>query len=315
MNILITGGKGFIGHRIACMLERIRIKVSVVDNCMHDNLKELYEYRNNQFMSTETYHCDINDYTALSKVFEEVKPDFVIHCCGPSRQNEFTLNNILATRTIIEGLTNVLELSKENKVSKFIYCSSSMVYGNFFEYVTEDAVCDPIGQYGILKLAGENLVKHYSRQGYFNHIIIRPSAVYGPLDNTDRVISKFFIAANNNQPLKINGNNERLDFSYIDDVAEGIVKATLCNVRNKTYNITKGESFTLGQAAKMIIDIVGAGSIEYVQRDINMPSRGALSITNAKYDLGYAPKTSIWQGLKNYHEWISNTPFWVTKTV
>ena len=79
-----------------------------------------------------------------------------------------------------------------------------MVYGDFKDYVTEDAVCRPQGQYGIMKLAGEWLVRDYQRKG-IDHTIFRPSAVYGPLDVEDRVISKFLLTAMRGGVLKVNG--------------------------------------------------------------------------------------------------------------
>ena len=190
-----------------------------------------------------------------------------------------------------------------------------MVYGNFVDYVTEDTICNPVGHYGILKLAGENLVKDYTRRYNLPHVIIRPSAVYGPYDYSDRVIGKFFTNAFNNQTLLVHGKYERLDFSYIDDVAEGIVKASLCNVKNNTYNLTKGESFSLLEAAKIVIDTVGGGNIKVIDKDKNFPSRGALSIIKAQRDFGYDPKTSLWEGIKKQYEWLSNTTLWSTASV
>jgi nucleoside-diphosphate-sugar epimerase len=125
-----------------------------------------------------------------------------------------------------------------------------MVYGDFDNDVAEDAPCNPIGQYGIMKLAGEQLVKDYHRRGAFDYIIIRPSAVYGPLDVEDRVISKFILTAMRGGVIRVNGANETLDFTYVDDAADGIVAATLSEHRNKTYNITKSHSKTLLEAAR-----------------------------------------------------------------
>jgi UDP-glucose 4-epimerase len=110
-----------------------------------------------------------------------------------------------------------------------------MVYGDFKDDVTEDAECQPQGQYGILKLAGEWFVKDYARRTNLAYTIIRPSAVYGPLDVEDRVISKFILNAMRGIPLKVNGAGETLDFTYVDDAADGIVAAALSDrTDNKT---------------------------------------------------------------------------------
>jgi len=209
-----------------------------------------------------------------------------------------------------EGLLNLLEASVKYDCSRFLYTSSSMVYGDFKDFVTEDAVCCPQGQYGIMKLAGEWLIRDYQRKG-IDHTIFRPSAVYGPLDVEDRVISKFLITAMRGGILKVNGVNETLDFTFVDDAADGIVSALLsANTKNKTYNITKSHSKTLYEAAQLAIDLVGRGSIEFKDRDIDFPSRGALDITAARRDFDFDPKIDLEDGFKVYHDWIKNSSYW-----
>jgi nucleoside-diphosphate-sugar epimerase len=191
-----------------------------------------------------------------------------------------------------------------------------MVYGDFKDDVTENAVCNPQGQYGIMKLAGEWLVKDYSRRGCFNHTIIRPSAVYGPLDVEDRVIAKFMLTAMRGGVLNVNGAGETLDFTYVEDAADGIVAAALSDNTNfNTYNITKSHSRTLLDAANLAVKIVGKGSIEVRGKDVDFPSRGALNIDAARKDFGYNPKVDVEEGFERYYEWLSNSPFWSSKTV
>jgi nucleoside-diphosphate-sugar epimerase len=215
-----------------------------------------------------------------------------------------------------EGLLNLLELSTKFYVNKFVYISSSMVYGDFTDDVTEDAVCRPQGQYGILKLAGEWLVKDYTRKtnGKLSHTIIRPSAVYGPLDVEDRVISKFMLSAMRGQTLKVNGINETLDFTFVTDAAKGIVDAALSNnTENKTYNITKSHSHTLKYAAELAIKIAGCGNIEVRDKDVDFPSRGALNIDAARNDFGFDPKVDVEEGFQLYYNWLSTSEYWQKK--
>ena len=232
------------------------------------------------------------------------------------RQKVVNANPASGSRTMSEGLLNLCELSKKYNVQKFIYISSSMVYGDFKDDVTENAVCRPQGQYGIMKLAGEWLVKDYSRRGCFNHTIIRPSAVYGPLDVEDRVIAKFMLTAMRGGVLNVNGAGETLDFTYVEDAADGIVAAALSDNTNfNTYNITKSHSRTLLDAAELAVKIVGKGSIEVRGKDVDFPSRGALNIDAARKDFGYNPKVDVEEGFERYYEWLSNSPFWSSKTV
>jgi nucleoside-diphosphate-sugar epimerase len=189
-----------------------------------------------------------------------------------------------------------------------------MVYGDFVDDVSEDFPCKPQGQYGILKLAGEDLVKDYARRNVFDYVVIRPSAVYGPLDVEDRVIAKFMLTALRGGVLQVNGEGESLDFTYVEDAAQGIVSATLSeNTNNKTYNITKSHSRTLLDAAKLAVQIVGKGTINVRDKDIDFPSRGALNIDAARKDFGFDPQVDVEEGFQRYYEWLTNSVYWQTK--
>jgi nucleoside-diphosphate-sugar epimerase len=243
------------------------------------------------------------------------RPDTVIHLASFPRQKIVNVNPQLGSQTMSQGLLNLLEASKKNNVCKFVYVSSSMVYGDFQDDVKEDNVCCPQGQYGIMKLAGEWLVRDYSRRGCFDHVIIRPSAVYGELDVEDRVISKFLLAAMRGETLRVNGAQEKLDFTYVEDAADGIVSATVSsNTSNKTYNITKSHSWSLLDAAKLAVKIVGQGTVDVQDRDADFPSRGSLNIDAARRDFNFDPKVDIEQGFYKYYEWLNNSIYWAQKT-
>jgi UDP-glucose 4-epimerase len=213
------------------------------------------------------------------------------------------------SRSMSEGLLNLLEASSQHQVQKFVYISSSMVYGNFedtyFDGVNETHPTNPIGQYGIMKLAGEWLVQDYQRRTGMNYVIIRPSAVYGPLDVEDRVVSKFLLTAMRGGLISVNGGEEYLDFTYVTDVANGIAACTVSDdSTNNTYNLTRGRARGLLEAAKLAVKIAGAGNIQINAPDTNFPSRGQLNITRACVDFDYAPVVDIEQGFQEYHDWL-----------
>ena len=210
-----------------------------------------------------------------------------------------------------EGLLNLLETCVRHDVRRFVYVSSSMVYGDFEDQVREDAPCRPQGQYGIIKLAGEWLVRDYTRKHGIEHTILRPSAVYGPLDVEDRVISKFLLTAMRDDVIKVNGATETLDFTYVEDTAQGIVAASQRPAaQNQTYNITKSHSRSLLAAAELAVQIAGHGTIQVRDRDPDFPSRGALNIDAARRDLDFNPVIGIEQGFRLYHEWLRSSTFW-----
>jgi len=323
MKILVTGGMGLIGHHVVSKLEKLGHEVTIIDTQTNygiipqDEIKYLMSERSKKIKTCQNYKYDISATNGnLEWLFAANKFEIVIHMASFPRQKVVNANPQLGSRVMSEGLLNLCELSKKHKVRKLVYISSSMVYGDFTDDVTEDYDCKPQGQYGILKLTGEDLVKDYTRRNSFTHTIIRPSAVYGPLDVEDRVIAKFMLTAMRGGVLKVNGANETLDFTYVEDAAEGIVSASLSsNTDNKTYNITKSHSRSLLDAANLAVKIVGKGSIEVRDKDADFPSRGALNIDAARRDFGYDPKVDVEEGFQKYYEWLSNSPFWASKTV
>lgn len=320
MNILVTGGLGLIGHNVVSKLEELGHQVVITDTCTNygiipqSEIDYLLKERYKKIKKALIYKYDITDKTNMRYLFASHKFDIVIHLASFPRQKVVNANPQAGSKVMSEGLLNMLELSKEFGIKKFMYASSSMVYGDFKDDVTEDYDCQPQGQYGIMKYSGEWLVKDYSRKGYFNHTIMRPSAVYGPLDVEDRVISKFILTAMRGGVLKVNGVSETLDFTYVDDAANGIVAASLSdNTANKTYNITKSHSHTLFKAAEMAVKLAGKGTIEVRDKDADFPSRGALNIDAARKDFGFDPKVDVEEGFEIYYNWIKNSEYWSSR--
>jgi nucleoside-diphosphate-sugar epimerase len=322
MKILITGGLGLIGHNVTAKLEAKEHEVVITDTQTNygivpqDELDYLMAERRKKIATDRIYRIDIIDRDGIDWLVREHKPDVIIHMASFPRQKVVNANPAHGAEVMMEGLINVLESAKTHQVERVVYISSSMVYGDFDDQVTEDSECSPIGQYGIMKLAGEQLVKDYHRRGAFDYIIIRPSAVYGPLDVEDRVVAKFMLAAMRGETLKVNGAEETLDFTYVDDAADGIVSAaTRIMSANRIYNITKSHSVTLLEAAEMIVRIVGKGTVEVRDKDADFPSRGALDIDRARVILGYDPKIDVEEGFQRYYEWLKNSLYWAEKTI
>jgi len=315
--ILVTGGLGFIGHNVVALLEQQGHAVVVVDNLTDygiipaQELAWLVEHRRRKIKTQHIYKDDIA-WLNISRIIQEHEIDTVIHLASFPRQKVVNNNPQWGSRTMSEGLLNLLEASTSNSVRKFVYVSSSMVYGNFKDKysdgVDENHACNPLGQYGIMKLAGEWLVKDYARRTGIAYTVIRPSAVYGPLDVEDRVVSKFLLTAMRGGEIQVNGDKESLDFTYVDDAADGIVSASISNdTDNMTYNITRGSSRTLLEAAELAVRIVGTGTIRVNPADNNFPSRGQLNTTRAYQDFGYMPATDIEQGFEEYYAWLKDS--------
>ena len=322
MKILTTGGYGLIGHNVVQRLKQLGHTVSIVDNKTNygiipqAELDYLMEERAIKIDRHQLYTASIETANTIDYVIRVEQPEVIVHMASFPRQKVVNANPAHGADVMMRGLINVLESAKRYGVRRFVYISSSMVYGDFADQVLEDDECQPQGQYGIMKLAGEWLVKDYARKTGMEYVIIRPSAVYGPLDVEDRVVAKFMLTAMRGGTLKVNGASETLDFTYVDDAADGIVSAaTRIMSKNNTYNITKSHSVSLLEAAEMIVKIVGKGTIEVKDKDADFPSRGALNIDRARTILGFDPKVDVEEGFQKYYEWLSNSVYWSPKTV
>jgi nucleoside-diphosphate-sugar epimerase len=316
MKFLVTGGAGFIGHNVVRILESQGHECIVIDTCTDYGFipkKESSYLIDNRLkrIKAKVRSIDIREGQFVDTIFKTYKPDVVIHMASFPRQKVVEQNPLLASDVMSTGLVSLLEASKRNHVKKFVYISSSMVYGDFTTDVLEAHTCRPQGQYGIMKLMGEKLVEDYHRIGAFDYTIIRPSAVYGEWDVEDRVVSKFVTKAMRGETLKVNGADEVLDFTYVEDTAQGIVlAATLDRANSNIYNITRSEDrqWTLKGAAELAIRIAGKGSLEIADRDLSFPKRGRLSIMKAQRDLGYSPQVNVEQGFQRYYDWYSQNP-------
>ena len=314
MKILVTGGKGFIGSKIVEMLSNDGHKVTVVDN--HDTygimtkqeLYKLYEWRtrNWKLENVSMIPGDILDRLVCLKAFSH-NPEIVIHLATYPRAKIVDEDPILGIPKVINTTTNLLWHSSKWNIKKFVYISSSMVYGDFVDGTKEDANTKPKNIYGEAKLTGERMVKLFAKRDELNYNIIRPSGVYGPGDMPDRVVSKFFEKAMSNKTITLHNGENKVDFTYRQDAARGIILAALSSVANVSFNITAGNAISLRTLAEKIIDITGSDSdIEDIGNHKLYPMRGTLDISRAKDLLGYEPEFTLEQGLKSYYDWLQN---------
>jgi nucleoside-diphosphate-sugar epimerase len=320
MKFFITGGAGFIGHNVVCQLRSQGYECVVIDSgatygfIPRDELAYLMSVRTSK-IGVPVQNYDIVGTAGMEVVAHNhiAGTDAIIHLASFPRQKVAAAHPITATSVMMTGLMNLLEVARIYKIPRFVYVSSSMVYGDFEHGVTEDAACNPQGIYGILKLTGERLVEEHARRHGFESVIVRPSAVYGELDVEDRVISKFMLAALRNQTLKVSGAQEALDFTHVSDTATGIVlAATVPAAANEIFNITRSapRTFTLIEAAELIRNLAGQGDIEIHDRDLNFPRRGRLNIDAARSVLGYDPQINVEAGFAQYMQWFTESEYW-----
>lgn len=307
---LVTGGRGLIGHHLVRILERHNGEVRSYDDLSDYGLSELvveyaglYQKRAVGIMSPNI-KANLTDATALEQAIQAFQPHTVVHLASPPRQNVILKHRELGEPVMHHALVNLLNICKKYQVKRLVYASSSLVYGDFDNGVLESATCNPHGEYATLKHRGELTVRDICGQNGVEYVVIRPCAVYGPLDISDRVVGKFFKKSLSDSPLTVKGEDEIVDFTYVTDAAYGIfLAATLPAAANQTYNISRGLGRTLKEAANLIKQITGSAShIELNPKDKNFPSRGSLSIVKAQRELGYQPVWEIEEGFVAYYK-------------
>jgi nucleoside-diphosphate-sugar epimerase len=271
-------------------------------------LDKLYKWRTRNWKpeNVSVIPGDILDRLVCLKAFSH-NPDIVIHLATYPRAKIVDEDPIVGIPKVINTTTNLLWHSSKWNIKKFVYISSSMVYGDFVDGTKEDANTKPKNIYGEAKLTGERMVKLFAKRDGLNYNIIRPSGVYGPGDMPDRVVSKFFEKAMSNKTITLHNGENKVDFTYRQDAARGIILAALSSVANVSFNITAGNATSLRTLAEKIIEITGSDSdIEDIGNHKLYPMRGTLDISRAKDLLDYAPEFTLEQGLKSYYDWLQN---------
>ena len=312
MKILVVGGAGFIGHNVVSMLEDEGHSCAILDNCTDYGILDRAEHdkliaERMERVSAELHRGSIEDKGDVLRVFAKFQPDVVMHLASFPRAKIVNTNPLWGREVMIDGTENLLEAATLYNVKRFMYVSSSMVYGDFDGGIKETGDKKPGSLYATYKLAGEQLTQWFAEKAGFEWSVVRPSAVYGPRDVEDRVVSKFFARAVRGEQLHVNGENERLDFSHVSDVARGmILAATHPEAANEAFNITRGEDELIRTAANIVVGMVGQGTVNIRERDMSMPSRGFLSVTKASSRLGYRPMVNIQEGFQDYYDWIQS---------
>lgn len=311
LKILVTGGEGFIGSWIVEKLSQMGHRVTTIDSnetydvIARESLNKIYQWRQRNWNKVTKRFGNVT--MPLDRVWLK-KQDIVIHLASYPRAKIVNDHPEMGVENIVVGTTGMLQDCVEHGVKRFVYVSSSMIYGNFADGTKEDHAAHPVNIYGEAKLAGERLTQQFGRAHELEYTIARPSGVYGAGDIPDRVLSKFFAAAMNNRDINVHEAKNRVDFTYVEDTADGIIKCALEEkAANQIFNITAGSATSLGEAAGKIIKLTGSRSrIKDTGQNNLYPERGTLDISQAKKLLKYQPQHSFDQGIKKYYEWLQN---------
>jgi len=311
MKTLVTGAAGFIGsHLCEDLLQRGDEVVGV--DCFIDNYgRERKEQQLGGALASERF--TLVEAPILELDLEALLPDVdrVFHLAGlpgvrPSWGGAFAdylSHNVMSTQALLEGCKNI-------GVERFVYASSSSVYGDTDVLpMREDAATWPYSPYGVTKLAGEHMVRLYSRNFDVPTVSVRYFTVYGPRQRPDMAIQRFLLAARDGTPIRVFGDGEQSrDYTYVADIVEGTRRAAETGRPGAVYNIGGGSRVTLNELIAMIEAVTGTAL--QVDREPGKP--GDVRSTEAdsrlaQEDLHFVPEISLREGLARHWEWLTST--------
>jgi UDP-glucose 4-epimerase len=291
-NILVTGGAGFIGSHLVKALVEQGYSVSIIDNLSRGNRQNIKK----SLQSVELIESDIQDEEILE--YSIKKADMVFHLSALSRVLPCINDPGLCFRNNIYGTELVTRYCTKYE-KKMIFSSSREVYGNSMTLpVHETFSMNPENPYGASKIAGEAIIKAFSKTFGLNYFILRLANVYG-FNDFERVIPTFIQKAMTDQDIQIFGGGQKIDFIFIDDVIEAFLKTLNTDTKDKICNIGSGTGTDLKTLAELIIGKLSSNS-KIVFKD---PRKGEVEryvadITYAKNVLNWEPKFSLDSGIE-----------------
>lgn len=311
MNILITGGAGFIGSTLADKLLHDGHCVIVVDNfnSYYDvKLKWQNISANMTNPNYNLYVADIENKDALQNIFATNSIDCVVHLAGRAGVRPSIEQPEAYVNSNILGTVHILELMKDYDIKKMIFASSSSVYGNCrAEKFSEDLnVREPISQYAATKSSDEQFAYTYSKLYGINVVCLRFFTVYGPRQRPDLAIRKFIELIEQNKSIPLYGDGSTMrDYTYIDDIIEGICSAITYNkTPYEIINLGGGSPITLQNMLKTLEDVLHKkAKIEYLPMQKGDVFKTVSDIAKAKKLLGYVPKTNFEDGIRKFIKW------------
>jgi len=259
INILITGGAGFIPSSLADVLSKNEsYNIVLVDNFLTGNKRKITKGKNVKFIK-----CDVNNNKDITPIMTSYRFDFVFHFAAVVGVKR-TLANPVMVLDDIQGIKNILDLSKNTGVKRIFYSSSSEVYGEPVE-LPQNEHTTPLNSrlpYAIVKNVGEAFCKSYSVEFDLDYTIFRFFNTYGPKQSTDFVISKFLRAALTNHDITIYGDGSQTrTFCYVDDNIDACIKIFEKNLFvNDVINVGNDVLFTVKELAELIINLTNSKS-------------------------------------------------------
>jgi len=313
MKLLVTGGAGFIGSHLVEALIAQGHTVSVIDN-FNDFYDPAIKRSNVSAFarSVPIHEIEVCNQTAVGDVLAKEQPDVIVHLAGRAGVRPSVLYPELYLQTNIFGTFSLLEGAKQNGIPRFVFASSSSVYGATKElpFREDQPLHQTLSPYASTKLAGEHLCSTYAHLYGIQVVCLRFFTVYGPRQRPDLSIHRFTHLIANGKPIEVYGDGSAArDFTYVDDTIQGVLGAI-------AFRSSPFEVFNLGESDT--IDLLSMiGEIEKALGrkatiDFRPPVPGDMprtyaDISKAKQMLNYRPTTRIQEGIAKFVEWYRQT--------
>lgn len=310
MKALITGAAGFIGSHLCERLLGEGWQVLGIDN--FDDFYDPKIKRGNiaVCLKNKNFHlveADIRDRSAMDQTIDK-EIDIIVHLAARAGVRPSIAQPLLYTDVNVNGTTVLLEAAKRHKVYKFIFASSSSVYGNNEKvpFSEADNVDFPISPYAATKKAGELICHTYHHLYGISLICLRFFTVYGPRQRPDLAIHKFASLIEQGKAIPVYGDGTMSrDFTYIDDIIDGTVAAMEKCAGFKIYNLGESRPITVNNLISEIEKALGKKAVkEHVPPQPGDVERTYADVTKAIKELGYNPTTTIEEGLVQFVTWL-----------
>ena len=309
---IVTGAAGFIGSHLAETLLKSGERVIGVDHfndyynpeLKRKNISFLESYPNFELIEGEISSLPWANLLEDAEVIYHQAAQAGVRASWGQTFELYTERNVNATQVLLEAAKNTPNLKR------FVFASSSSVYGNAEMLPTSEGVCPmPVSPYGMTKLAGEHLCKIYHRSFGVPVVILRYFTVYGPRQRPDMAFHKFFKAVLENQPISIYGDGgQTRDFTFVGDiVAANLAAARIEKAVGEVFNIGGGSRVSLAKVIDTIEEISGT-KIErnYLDSALGDARHTGADVSRARDILGYQPQVSLVEGLRQEWEWIKS---------
>jgi UDP-glucuronate 4-epimerase len=310
MNILVTGGAGFIGSHLVERLLREGHQVVCLDN--FDDFYDPALKRRNlaaplQDRAFRLVEGDLRHEGALKKILASGRIDGVAHLAARAGVRPSVQNPALYADVNIRGTIHLLEACRESGVRRFLFASSSSVYGNSSQvpFSEDDPVNHPISPYAATKKAGELLCHTYHYLYGVDIACLRYFTVYGPRQRPEMAIHHFTRCIHEGRKISLFGDgSSRRDYTYIDDAVDGTVRALFNKHGFEIYNIGESQTISLMELIRAIEKGVGKKAIlEHLPEQPGDVRQTFADIRKAREKLGYDPRTRIQEGLSRFVRW------------